>query len=276
MRNNYFPILIGISSIISSLQDSNFELSGNEYRRHREELDNYVVVQNMKEARKLEHQVDSNCWISIVSAMNTKSIETSFKDLLKYGDTELSPGAKFCSMMNTDIKKKQEMALGLTKCHLYASGRSEIIPKPCVSHQVYSEEESFEVQECLQSLDQASFLIYSQFFTHTELMCQKLTEEMRIHSKNLALDQFIETSAEMDAKLREMNEVLKRYKETSVLFDDLGLKIEDMKNIEHNIQKQIDTVDERMEAIITNSVTQSFDTKISTLTAQVCEIVEDF
>jgi hypothetical protein len=76
-----------------------------------------------------------------------------------------------------DLNRKQAMALGLPKCHLLGSGLSYLIPDMCQGDGVSVGNNGIGMQACLSNLEQTPFLIYSQFFTHTETKINRRFED---------------------------------------------------------------------------------------------------
>ena len=236
--------------------------------------DAHLTVQDMHATGQIENKVSTDCWENIVQVINT-----STKELAGSHETQFSAGANFCSSM--DLNRKQAMALGLTKCHLLGSGLSYLIPDVCQGDGVSVGDDGIGMQSCLSNLDQTPFLIYSQFFTHTETMCIKLTEDLRIHRKNHVLDRFEETARVMDSRMQQMDVVLGKYEESTLMLDRIEAsaemmdkKIESMREIE-NVTKlltdQIDTVDERIESIISNTIANSMEQTTSSFIQEVRE-----
>jgi hypothetical protein len=246
---------------------------------HKERNEAYLTVQDMHDVSQAENDVSTDCWINIVQALNASP---STKQLLAPSSTrphesQFSAGANFCSSM--DLNRKQAMALGLTKCHLLGSGLSYLIPDMCQGDGVSVGNDGIGMQACLSNLEQTPFLIYSQFFTHTEMMCIKLTEDLRIHRKNHVLDRFEETARVMDSRMQQMDGVLGRYEESALMLDRIKAsadmmdeKIESMRQIENVTQllrDQIDTVDERIESMISNTIANSMEKTTSSFMREV-------
>lgn len=232
--------------------------------------DAHQVVQEMAAARRMQHQVSGDCWMNIVGniyAHNTESTSNS----IQIHQNQFSPGATFCSIIDQDITRKQAMALGLTQCHFFGSSREEVFSESCFTNGALTGTDQKDLQQCLANLDQTTFLIYSQFFTHSELMCLKLTEDLRMHTKNHILERFEETTHAMDLKMKEVQDVLKKYQEASVVFDEIDSQIEGMKKIESQIYEKIDGVDGRIENIISKSIAGSIEQKASILLSEVSD-----
>lgn len=232
--------------------------------------DAYQVVQEMTAARRMQHQVSGDCWMNIVGniyAHNTESASNS----IQIFQNQFSPGAAFCSIIDQDITRKQAMALGLTQCHFFGSSREEVFSESCFTNGALTGTDQKDLQQCLAKLDQTTFLIYSQFFTHSELMCLKLTEDLRMHTKNHVLERFEETTHAMGLKMKEVQDVLQKYQEASAAFDAIDTQIEGMKKIESQIYEKIDGVDERIENIISKSIAGSIEQKVSVLISEVSD-----
>ena len=101
---------------------------------------------------------------------------------------------------------------------------------------------------------------------------RKLTEDLRIHRKNHVLDRFEETTRVMDSRMQQMDGVLGRHEEVCTLMLDrieasaemMDEKIESMRqigNVTQLLRDQIDTVDERIESMISNTIANSMVSK---------------
>jgi hypothetical protein len=111
------------------------------------------------------------------------------------------------------------------------------------------------------------------------MMCIKLTEDLRIHRKNHVLDRFEETARVMDSRMQQMDGVLGRYEESALMLDRIEAsaemmdeKIESMRQIENVTQllrDQIDTVDERIESMISNTIANSMEKTTSSFLQEV-------
>lgn len=234
-------------------------------------MDNaYQVVQEMTAARRMQHQVSGDCWMNIVGNIYTHDAESTSNSIQIF-QNQFSPGATFCSIIDQDITRKQAMALGLTQCHFFGSSREEVFAESCFTNGALTGTDQKDLQQCLANLDQTTFLIYSQFFTHTELMCLKLTEDLRMHTKNHVLERFEETTHAMDLKMKEVQDVLQKYQEASAVFEELDTQIEGMKKIESQIYEKIDGVDGRIENIISKSIAGSIEQKASVLISEVSD-----
>lgn len=158
-----------------------------------------------------------------------------------------TPSANFCSSLN--VVQKQAMAVGLTKCHFYSSGLAFQIPETCTFENVSSGRDPHAIQSCLTNLDKTAFLVYSQFFTHTEMMCIKVTEDVRMYRKEEVLDRYEKKFLWMDERLERFEllehmaldrfehgaSVMDRFEATAKIMD---AKIMDIQRIE-NVTKDL-------------------------------------
>eukprot|EP00979_Chaetoceros_neogracilis_P006485 scaffold1325_cov243-Chaetoceros_neogracile.AAC.4 len=131
------------------------------------------------------------------------------------------------------------MALGLPKCHLLGSGLSYLIPDMCQGDGVSVGNNGIGMQACLSNLEQTPFE---------------------------------ETTRVMDSRMQQMDGVLGRHEEVCTLMLDrieasaemMDEKIKSMRQIENVTQllrDQIDTVDERIESMISNTIANSMVSK---------------
>jgi hypothetical protein len=58
------------------------------------------------------------------------------------------------------------------------------------------------LRQCLFDLTSEGFLVYTQFYLHTDLACTKLTSELLIHRKLEAAAKFQETALRMEQQVR--------------------------------------------------------------------------
>ena len=120
------------------------------------------------------------------------SLELDKLSTLPYAyNTQLSYGANFCSVLAKNQQKA--LAIELTKCHIKGSRRS-MLPEVCFPDGISNGLNKNEIKECLSALSEEGFIIYTQFFIHTEQACTKLTTELLIHRKNEAITRFEESA----------------------------------------------------------------------------------
>lgn len=224
----------------------------------------YLIVKEMTKSVNLQNEVPTDCFIDIITDLNKPSTSLI--------DPSFTIGANFCSTMGGN--EKQALALGLTKCHMHISGKSSLVPEMCREENMSQGTNEGGIYDCLSNLPQTAFLIYSQFFTHTELMCIKLTEDLRIHQKNKVLDRFEENVKMMGVKFEsiqnrfdESGVFFDRFEESAKLMDD---KIENIANIERAIDDKIESVDQRLEGIIGKTIKDGFDHTAKSIAMQVC------
>lgn len=170
--------------------------------------------------------------------------------------------ANFCSSL--DVVQKQAMALGLTKCHFYSSGLAFHIPNECTADQVSTGRDKHAIQSCLTELDKTAFLVYSQFFTHTEMMCIKLTEDVRMYRKEEVLDRYEKKFQWMDEKLEQFelleNKALQRFEHSATVMDrfEATAKIMDEKILDiQRIENVTKDLGETVSMTIANAMKES-------------------
>jgi len=154
-----------------------------------------LIAIEILDATNSDQNVPFDCWIGAV-----ESLELDTLTLPYVYDTNLSYGTNFCSL----LAKNQQKALGieLTKCHMEDSGRS-LLPKVCFTNGVSNGLNESGLKECLSTISEEAFIIYSQFFLHIEEACTKLTQLLIIHRKNEAITRFEESSKMLDEKIQQ-------------------------------------------------------------------------
>jgi hypothetical protein len=109
----------------------------------------------------------------------------------------------------------------------------------------------------LTELDKTAFLVYSQFFTHNEMMCIQLTEDVRMYRKEEVLDRYEKIFQWMGEKLDQFkqleNKALERFEHSANVMDRfeataklMDVKLSDIQRIDnvtkalgHNIKRTV-------------------------------------
>jgi hypothetical protein len=232
------------------------------------EDESFLIVREMSDSVETREEVPTDCWVKIVDDLSQPS-----KSLIH---PQFSIGASFCSSLES--YQKQVFAFGLTKCHMHESGKSFLIPNNCEVHGISQGTNQSSIVDCLSSLPEPAFLIYSQFFTHTELMCMKLTEDLRVHHKNDVLDRFEESVKIAGAKFESIQH---RFEESGIVFDRLeesakmmDARIDNIAKIEgfaRTIDEKIESVDEKIENMIGKTIMNSIDQTAKSIVAEVSQ-----
>jgi len=215
-------------------------------------IDTVEILQQsffQEDASPHHHHHDHRHWLSFPEEEEDETTmgESSMTTRHSTNNLVFTPSANFCSSLN--VVQKQAMALGLTKCHFYSSGLAFQIPETCTFENVSSGRDPHAIQSCLTNLDKTAFLVYSQFFTHTEMMCIKLTEDVRLYRKEEVLDRYEKKFLWMDERLERFEQlehmaldrfehgasVMDRFEATAKIMD---AKIMDIQRIE-NVTKDL-------------------------------------
>jgi hypothetical protein len=245
-----------------------------------------------------ENHVPKDCWIDTVEILEQSFLEDSSlaHPLLSYQQPSKQPtnillspsAANFCSSL--DLIQKQAMALGLTKCHFYSSGLAFHIPNECTFDELSTGRDKHAIQSCLTELNKTAFLVYSQFFTHTEMMCIKLTEDVRLYRKEEVLDRYEKKFQWMGEKLEQFEQlenkalerfehsanVMDRFEATAKLMDDKIVDIQRIENVTKDLGRNIErTVSMTISSAMRES-TMSFLQEVSSLRQEGVEYESDF
>lgn len=173
-------------------------------------------------ATDFEQNLPFDCWVGAVMSLELDKLTLPYAY-----NTQLSYGANFCSVLAKNQQKA--LAIELTKCHIKGSRRS-MLPEVCFADGISNGLNKNEIKECLSALSEEGFIIYSQFFIHTEQACTKLTTELLIHRKNDAITRFEESARMIDEKMQQ-----------SILFQE---------SIIHSMIQQNDDLSQQHEVLI--------------------------
>ncbi len=232
------------------------------------ENESFMIAREMSNSVDIREEIPTECWVKIVDDLGHPSKSVSRPDF--------SNGGSFCSSLNSH--QKQSFAFGLTRCHLQQSGKSSLIPDICKANDISQGTNQGSIIGCLSGLSEPAFIIYSQFFTHTEVMCMKLTEDLRIHLKNDALDRFEESAKIIGAKFESIQD---RFDASGIIFDRfeknanmMDERIENIAKIEgfaRTIDAKIESVDEKIEKMIGRTIMNSIDQTAKSMAAGVSQ-----
>eukprot|EP00557_Chaetoceros_sp_GSL56_P001532 CAMPEP_0176501084 /NCGR_PEP_ID=MMETSP0200_2-20121128/13959_1 /TAXON_ID=947934 /ORGANISM="Chaetoceros sp., Strain GSL56" /LENGTH=630 /DNA_ID=CAMNT_0017899921 /DNA_START=242 /DNA_END=2134 /DNA_ORIENTATION=- len=189
----------------------------------------------------------------------------------------ISPGTNFCSTL-TNIQKKV-LALQLTKCYLEESNRFVSLPESCqmenllqgnnrntsTSTSSKSTRSNAKIRQCLFDLSNEGFLIYTQFYLHTDLACTKLTGELVIHRNLEVVTKFQETALMMEQRVRKAL-ILQQ----GIILDMVEQKelLERQSGIIQNMEMNIDVARQNM--ISYNSFVEEQEQAIVSLMEKMC------
>ena len=154
-----------------------------------------LIAMELVTATDTEQNASFDCWINAVMSLELETLTLPYAD-----NMQLSYGTNFCSVLAKNQQKA--LAIELTKCHLEGSGRSRL-PDVCFINGVSNGLNGIGIQQCLSNLSQEGFIVYTQFFMHTEEACSKLTNELSIMRKNQSILRFEESARMIDEKIQE-------------------------------------------------------------------------